>query len=256
MKSNQRDSDVKRLEGKRAIVTGAGQGIGRAIALRLAVEGARVIVNSAREASCGAAAEEIRKAGGEAIAVAGDVGTPEAVTTVVEAATKELGGVDILVNNAGVNRDGLLMRMKDEDWDEVLRINLKSAFLLSRAVARPMMKNRWGRIVNVTSIVGLVGNPGQANYCAAKAGMVGLTKSLAKELASRGILVNAVAPGFIETKMTAALDEKYRETLKAEIPLSRIGEPDEIAAPVAFLCSDEASYITGAVIEVTGGLGM
>ena len=247
---------MKRLDGKRAIVTGAGQGIGRAIALRLAEEGAQVVVNSARESSCGAVAAEIRRSGGEAVAVAGDVGTPEAVTKVVEGAAKEFGGVDILVNNAGITRDGLLMRMKDEDWDEVLRINLKSAFLLSRAVARPMMKSRWGRIVNVTSVVGLVGNPGQANYCAAKAGMVGLTKSLAKELASRGILVNAVAPGFIETKMTGALDDKYRETLTGEIPLSRIGKPEEIAGPVAFLCSEEASYITGAVIEVTGGLGM
>lgn len=247
---------MKRLDGKRAIVTGAGQGIGRAIALRLAADGAKVLVNSAREASCGAVAEEIRQAGGEGTAVAGDVGTPEAVSKIVEAATKEFGGVDILVNNAGITRDGLLMRMKDEDWDEVLRINLKSAFLLSRAVARPMMKSRWGRIVNITSVVGLVGNPGQANYCAAKAGMVGLTKSLAKELASRGILVNAVAPGFIETKMTGALDEKQKEGLLGEIPLGRIGNPEEIAGPVAFLCSDEAGYITGTVIEVTGGLGM
>lgn len=244
------------LEGKKAIVTGGGQGIGKAIALKLAAEGASVIVNSAREVSCGPVADEINAAGGKAIAVAGDVSLAEVVDRVVKTATAEFGGVDILVNNAGITRDNLLMRMKEADWDEVLRVNLKSAFLLSKAVVRPMMKARWGRIINITSIVGLVGNAGQANYCAAKAGMVGLTKSMAKELAPRNILVNAIAPGFIQTKMTDVLPDEVKEGIMKGIPLARFGDVDDIAGPVLFLCSDASAYITGTVIESTGGMGM
>jgi len=246
---------MPQLDGKVAIVTGAGQGIGRAIALRLSAEGAAVLVNSARESSCGAVAEEIVKAGGRAVAAAGDVGDPAVVEKVI-AAADTLGPVGILVNNAGITRDNLLMRMGEAEWDEVLRVNLKSAFLLSKAVVRPMMKARWGRIINITSIVGVVGNPGQANYCAAKAGMIGLTKSMAKELASRNILVNAIAPGFIETKMTEDLKEELKQRLLAEIPLARFGKVDDIAGPVLFLCTDAAAYITGTTIEVSGGLGM
>ncbi len=244
------------LEGKTVIVTGGGQGIGRAIAMRMAREGASVVVNSVREESCGGVAGEIQKEGGKAIAVAGDVGNHEAVDKVVSAAAEEFGGVSILINNAGITRDNLIMRMKEEDWDDVHRVNLKSAFLMSKAVVRPMMKERWGRIINITSIVGLVGNPGQANYCAAKAGMVGLTKSLAKELASRNILVNAVAPGFIETRMTDDLGEEMKGKLLSEIPLGRIGVAEDVAGPVLFLCSEDSSYMTGTVLEATGGLGM
>lgn len=243
------------LDAKTAIVTGGGQGIGKSIALSLASEGAAVVVNSAREESCGAVADEITKSGGKAIAVAGDVGDPAVVERVVKAAD-QFGGAGILVNNAGITRDGLIMRMKEEDWDDVLRVNLKSAFLLSKAVSRPMMKARWGRIINITSIVGVMGNPGQANYCAAKAGMIGLTKSLAKEFASRNILVNAIAPGFIETSMTHGLPDDLKTKMLEQIPLSRFGAPADIAGPVLFLCSDASAYITGSVIEVAGGLGM
>lgn len=243
------------LDAKTAIVTGGGQGIGKSIALSLAAEGATVVVNSAREESCGSVADEITKSGGKAIAVAGDVGDPAVVERVVKTAD-QFGGAGILVNNAGITRDGLIMRMKEEDWDDVLRVNLKSAFLLSKAVSRPMMKARWGRIINITSIVGVMGNPGQANYCAAKAGMIGLTKSLAKEFASRNILVNAIAPGFIETSMTHGLPDDLKTKMLEQIPLSRFGAPADIAGPVLFLCSDASAYITGSVIEVAGGLGM
>lgn len=244
------------LTDKVAIVTGAGQGIGRAIALTLAKEGARVVVNSASEANAKAVADEVTAAGGTAIAAAGDVGTTEFANSLVDRAVKEFGALHLLVNNAGITRDTLVMRMKDEDWDEVLRVNLKSAFLLSRAATRPMMKQRDGRIVNVTSIVGIIGNAGQANYCAAKAGMIGLTKSLARELASRNILVNAVAPGFIETRMTEKLPTEIRDKMKSEIPAGRFGTPDDIAGVVAFLCGPASAYMTGTCLEVTGGLGM
>lgn len=244
------------LDGKVAIVTGGGRGIGKAITLRLASEGAAVVVNSATETSCGAVAEEIRGAGGRAAAVAGDVSDAAVVKTVVETAVSEFGGVHILVNNAGITRDTLMMRMKEEQWDEVLRVNLKSAFLLSQAVLRPMMKNKWGRIINITSVVGLIGNPGQTNYAASKAGLVGFTKSLAKEVASRNILVNAVAPGFIETSMTEGLNEEWKQKLLGEIPQGRMGSAEDLAGPVLFLCSEDSAYITGACLEVTGGMGM
>jgi 3-oxoacyl-[acyl-carrier protein] reductase len=244
------------LTGKVAIVTGGGKGIGRSIALDLAKAGAAVVVNSATEASCSATAAEIVAAGGKAVAFAGDVGTSAVAEALVKTAQDSFGGVHILVNNAGITRDGLLMRMKEEDWDEVLRINLKSAFLLSKAAVRPMMKNKWGRIINITSIVGVMGNAGQANYCSAKAGMIGLTKSLAKELASRNILVNAIAPGFIQTAMTDALPEEIKNKMLAEIPLARFGSVEDISGPVQFLCSEASSYLTGSVLEVAGGLGM
>jgi 3-oxoacyl-[acyl-carrier protein] reductase len=244
------------LKDKVAIVTGGGKGIGKAIAQQLAAAGAAVVVNSATEASCSSTAAEIVASGGRAVAVAGDVGTAEVAEKLVAVAQESFGGLHILVNNAGVTRDGLIMRMKEEDWDEVLRINLKSAFLLSKAAVRPMMKARWGRIINITSIVGLMGNAGQSNYCAAKAGMIGLTKSLARELASRNICVNAVAPGFIQTAMTDVLPEDLKSKLQAEIPLARFGTVDDIAGPVLFLCSDAAGYITGSTIEVAGGMGM
>lgn len=245
-----------KLDGKVAIVTGGGRGIGKAIALRFAAEGASVLVNSATESSCGAVADEIKAAGGKAVAVAGDVSDAAVVKTVVETASGELGGLDILVNNAGITRDSLIMRLKEDQWDEVLRVNLKSAFLLSQAAIRPMMKNRWGRIINITSIVGLIGNPGQTNYAASKAALVGFTKSLAKEVASRNILVNAIAPGFIETSMTGELNEEWKGKLLAEIPQSRFGNVEDIAGPALFLCTSDADYITGTTIEVTGGMGM
>ncbi|MDK2970978.1 MAG: 3-oxoacyl-[acyl-carrier protein] reductase [Candidatus Sumerlaeota bacterium] len=244
------------LTEKVAIVTGAGQGIGRAIALRLAELGATVLVNARSAATTASTVEAIVAAGGKAEGLNGDVGDAAFCAALVDKAVKDLGGVHILVNNAGITRDGLLMRMKDEDWDTVLDTNLKSAFLLSRAAARPLMKNRWGRIVNITSIVGIIGNPGQANYCASKAGMIGLTKSLAKELASRNILVNAVAPGFIQTRMTDELNDEQKGALLGQIPAGRFGQPEDIAGIVGFLCTDAAGYITGQTIEVTGGLGM
>lgn len=244
------------LAGKIAIVTGAGQGIGRAIAQRLAADGAHVVVNSASEANSRATADAIVAAGGVATPRAGDVGDAAFCGSLVDQTVKDLGGIHILVNNAGITRDGLIMRMKDEDWDAVIATNLKSAFLLSRAATRPMMKQRWGRILNITSIVGIIGNPGQANYCASKAGMIGLTKSLAKELASRNILVNAIAPGFIQTRMTDELNDEQKKAMLDVIPLARFGTPEDIAGIGAFLCTDDAAYITGQVFEVTGGLGM
>jgi 3-oxoacyl-[acyl-carrier protein] reductase len=244
------------LAGKMALVTGAGQGIGRAIAIALAEAGAKVAVNSATEKNCSAVADAIRAAGGEAIAIAGDVADSAFCQKMVDDTIAQLGGLHILINNAGVTRDGLLMRMKDEDWERVIDTNLKSAFLLTRAAARPLMKNRWGRIVNITSIVGIIGNPGQANYCASKAGMIGLTKSVAKELASRNITVNAIAPGFIRTRMTDELNDEQKNALLGQIPAGRFGEPEDIAGMTVFLCTEAAAYITGQVIEVTGGLGM
>ncbi|MBA3003316.1 MAG: 3-oxoacyl-[acyl-carrier-protein] reductase [Desulfurivibrio sp.] len=245
------------LSGKIAVVTGGSRGIGRAICLRLAALGATVMVNYV---SNPAAAEEtvqsIRAAGGKAEPVQFNV----AVAAEIEAAFKNIldahGRVDILVNNAGITRDGLLMKMKEEQWDEVLNTNLKGVFLCTKAVSRAMMKQRWGRIINITSVIGFAGNAGQANYAAAKAGIVGFTKSVAKELASRGITVNGVAPGYIVTDMTRDLSEEVTDTIKAEIPLGVLGEPDDIAGAVAFLASDDARYVTGQFIHVNGGMFM
>ena len=245
------------LEGKTALVTGASRGIGRAIALRLAAEGADVAVNFAGSA---AKAEEVKNAiiemGRKAIAIQADVKDASSVAGMVEEVKKTFGRIDILVNNAGVTRDGLLMRMKDEDWETVIDTNLRGVFQCTKAVSKIMMKQRYGRIVNMASVVGLVGNAGQANYAASKAGVIGFSKSVARELASRGITVNMVAPGCIDTDMTAVLSDKVREAMLADIPLARVGKPEDVANAVAFLVSDEAAYITGQVINVDGGMVM
>lgn len=245
------------LTGKVALVTGASRGIGRAIALRLAEAGADVIVNYA--GSEGAAAETVAKVkelGRKAVMIRANVGDAEEVNNMFKEALEEFGQIDILVNNAGITRDNLLMRMKEDEWDDVINTNLKGVFNCIKAATRPMMKQRFGRIINITSVVGVLGNPGQANYVAAKAGVIGLTKTTAKELASRGITVNAVAPGFIETDMTAVLPEEAKAAMLAQIPLARLGEPDEIAKAVCFLASDLASYMTGQTLHVDGGMYM
>lgn len=245
------------LRGKVALVTGGSRGIGRAVSLRLAGAGAFVFVNYARNEE--AARETLRligEEGGEAEALRFDVADHKAATDAIAALIRQKGRIDILVNNAGESRDGLLVRMKEQDWDRVIGTNLKGAFNCSRAVAYAMMKQRSGRIINVSSVVALSGNAGQANYSASKAGLVGLTKSLARELAPRAICVNAVAPGLIDTDMTSAMTEEQRERVLGEIPLSRLGTPDDVAGVVLFLASDEAGYITGQVIGVNGGLYM
>lgn len=244
------------LKDRVAIVTGGGQGIGRAIALEFARRGASVLVNDLNEATARETAAQIEALGARAAVCVANVAVAESAEAIIQAALDAFGRVEILINNAGVTRDNLLMRMKEEDWDLVLNVNLKSAFLLSKAAIRPMMKQRWGRIINISSIVGVIGNAGQVNYSASKAGLIGLTKTLAKELASRNILVNAVAPGFIRTAMTDALSDEQKKALSAQIPLSRLGEPEDIARVCAFLASDDASYVTGQTLHVTGGLGM
>jgi len=236
-----------------AIVTGSGQGIGRAIALKLAEVGAAVVVNDIND-TAKAVAEEIRAIGGRSQAILADVSSSSEVARLVEEAVASYGKVDILVNNAGISRDQLLLRMSDEDWDKVLNTNLKSVFLCTRAVLKHMVKQRWGRIVSISSIVGIVGNRGQANYASAKAGIIGFTRTVAKEVASRGITANAIAPGFIDTGMTRALNEKWREELKERIPVGYFGLPQDVAEAVAFLVSEEARYITGQVLGVDGGL--
>ena len=245
------------LDGKTALVTGASRGIGRAIALRLAAEGARVAINYAGNVK---AAEEVKAAveaaGGAAILCQADISDSAAVEAMVADVVKEFGTIDILVNNAGITRDTLLMRMKDEDFAKVLDTNLKGVFYCTKAVAKLMMKKRSGRIVNMASVVGLVGNAGQTNYAAAKAGVIGFSKSAARELASRGITVNVVAPGFIGTDMTADLPESVKEKALSDIPLGRAGQPEDVANAVLFLASDQASYITGQVVHVDGGMVM
>ncbi len=241
------------LSGKVAMVTGSARGIGREIALRLAEAGADVVVSDVADAE--PVAEEIRKTGQQSLAVAADVTSASDVAGLVEKAVEKFGRIDILVNNAGIARDQLLMRMSDEDWEAVLNVNLKSVFLCSRAVLRHMLKQRWGRIISISSIVGIVGNPGQANYASSKAGIIGFTKTLAREVGSRGITANAIAPGFIVSKMTDQLSEEQKGEMLKRIPLGFLGTPRDVAEAVAFLASEEARYITGQVLGVDGGLG-
>ena len=237
-----------------AFVTGASQGIGRACAVELARAGAQVVVGARQQDKLSRLVEEIRAQGGRAEAVSLDVSSPDSIKDAFAQAVELFGPIAILVNNAGIARDGLALRMSQENWHQVLETNLTGSFLCVQAVLQGMMRLRWGRILNVTSIVALSGNPGQANYVSAKAGLIGLTKSLALEVASRKITVNAVAPGFIATSMTEGLDEKVREKILASVPLKRMGEPEEIAKAVAFLAGEDASYITGQVLSVNGGL--
>ena len=239
-----------------AVVTGASRGIGRSIALALAAKGAIIVAVDMDQAATDAVVAELQAAGTKALAVVGNVTAPADVERMIDAAVEAFGRVDILVNNAGITRDGLLMRMKDEDWDAVLNVNLKGAFLCTRAAFKVMSKQRYGRIINIASVVGQMGNAGQANYCASKAGLIGLTKSNARELAKRSITVNAVAPGFIATAMTDALSEKVRDELTAQIPLERLGSADDIANAVVFLAAEQSGYITGHVLSVNGGMYM
>jgi len=249
------------LQGMNALVTGASGGIGSAIAYALAKQGARLALSGSNAEKLRVFREQlISDVGspetGDHVAITCNLSDSEEVDNLIPAAVDTLGGVDILVNNAGITRDGLAMRMKDEDWQAVIGVNLEAAFRLMRASARPMMKGRFGRIINITSVVGHTGNPGQMNYCAAKAGLTGMTKSFAQEVASRGITANCVAPGFIRTDMTSALDEKQTDAINAKIPAGKMGEGEDIGAAVAFLASREAGYITGETIHVNGGMAM
>jgi 3-oxoacyl-[acyl-carrier protein] reductase len=244
------------LTGKIAMVTGASQGIGRATAIALAAAGARVAVAARNEEKLAEVAKQIESAGSQALAVKMDVADPEQIKTGFQQALGKFGRLDILVNNAAITRDGLALRMKLDDWETVLRTNLTSAHLCTQHALSTMMKQRWGRIINVSSVVAETGNAGQANYVAAKAGLIGLTRAIATEMASRNITVNAVAPGFIATPMTDALPEKVKEELKARIPLGRLGTDADVAAAIVFLASEEAGYITGSVLDVNGGMRM
>lgn len=245
------------LDGKVAVVTGGSRGIGRAISLRLAAMGALVYINYVSRPD---AADETRKmieeAGGKAAILQFDVASGEQVQAAFKKVVEEAGSLDILVNNAGITRDGLLARMKDSDWDDVLATNLKGAFLCAKAVLKPMMKKKWGRIVNISSVVGFSGNAGQVNYASAKAGLSGLTKSMAREVASRNITVNAVAPGYITTEMTDAMSEEAQSKIKSEIPMASLGTPEDVAGAVAYLVSEDGRYVTGQTLHVNGGMYM
>jgi 3-oxoacyl-[acyl-carrier protein] reductase len=247
---------MKGFDGRVALVTGASRGIGEAIARRLAAEGGRVIAAARTVEDLARVVGSIGEAGGKASALRLDLADPASIEDGVKAALSEHGQVDVLVNNAGVTEDNLILRMSREAWDRVLATNLTGVFLLTQAVVKSMVRKRYGRIVNVTSVVGLMGNPGQANYAASKAGLIGLTKTIARELASRNITCNAVAPGFIATAMTNKMTEEARSSLTAEIPLARLGTPDDVAAAVAYLAGEEAAYVTGHVLNVSGGLYM
>lgn len=242
------------LSGRPAIVTGAARGLGRCIAQSLAAAGAKVACIDINTETLADTINAIRTAGGTAEPIACDVTNGQRVNEVIDQVVKLWGGLEILVNNAGITRDNMIMRMKDEQWDAVLNINLKGTFLFTRAAAKPLLRSKNGRIINIASVSGLMGNPGQANYSASKAGVIGLTRTIAKELASRSVTVNAVAPGFIATDMTAALGEELLGKIRQEIPLGRLGEPQDVADAVLFLASDAASFITGHVITVDGGL--
>nr|WP_239565237.1 3-oxoacyl-[acyl-carrier-protein] reductase [Brevibacillus fulvus] len=245
------------MTGKTALVTGASRGIGRAIALRLAEAGADVVINYAgSEAAAAETAAKVKEMGREALIVRANVANGEEVNEMFKAALDRFGKIDILVNNAGITRDNLIMRMKEEEWDEVINTNLKGVFNCIKAATRPMMKQRSGKIINITSVVGVLGNPGQANYVAAKAGVIGLTKTSARELASRGITVNAIAPGFIATDMTDQLSEELKSAMLTQIPLGRLGQAEEIAQVVCFLASPAADYMTGQTLHVDGGMYM
>jgi 3-oxoacyl-[acyl-carrier protein] reductase len=245
------------LEGKKALVTGASRGIGRAIALALAEAGADVAINySGSEAAAAETAQAVEALGRRAIVLKANVGKTDEFDAMVKEVVDQFGSIDILVNNAGITRDNLIMRMKEEEFDQVIETNLKGVFNGIKAVTRPMMKQRSGRIINISSVVGVLGNPGQANYVAAKAGVIGLTKSSARELASRGITVNCIAPGFIQTDMTDKLSSEMKDSLSAQIPLARLGSAEDIAAAVRFLASDAASYMTGQTVHIDGGMYM
>ena len=244
-------------EGRVAIVTGGGRGIGRAIAVKLASEGADVAISyRSNDEAAEEAAGAVRETGRKCEIFKGDVAEPDDVKRLFDGVNEAFGRMDILVNNAGVTRDNLMMRMKEDEFDDVLRTNLKGTYLCTKAALRPMVRARWGRIVNVSSVVGLVGNAGQANYAASKAGIIGFTKSVAREIAQRGITANVVAPGYVETELTGSLPENVKEQIKAQVPNGRFGEPEEIAAAVAFLVSEEAGYVTGQTLAVDGGMTM
>lgn len=245
------------MERRVALVTGGGRGLGRAIAIRLAEEGAKVAISyrSNAAAACDTA-ELVRKAGAGCETFKGDVASPEDVDALMKGVGEAFGPVEILVNNAGTTRDNILLRMKDTEFEEVLATNLKGTYLCTRAVLRGMVRARWGRIVNISSVVGLLGNAGQANYAASKAGMIGFTKSVAREVAGRGITANAVAPGYVETELTGALPDNVKEQILGQVPVGRFGEPEEIAEVVAFLTGDRAAYVTGQTIAVDGGMVM
>ena len=244
------------LTGRIALVTGASQGIGRTCAIELARAGATVVLAARNEAKLADVVAEVESIGGKAVVFAMDVASEASIRTATKAILEQFGKVEILVNNAGITRDGLMMRMKRQDWDEVIGTNLTGAFLLTQALLSPMLRNRWGRIINISSVVGRTGQAGQVNYAASKAGLIGMTRSIAREVASRGITANAIAPGYIETPMTAILDEKQRAAMMEQIPLRRAGTATDIAHAVVFLASDQAAYITGHVLDINGGMFM